>query len=149
MNSAFVGIDVACAKRKRLPVSVCTWRDGRLVPKALRLLPIEPPRGQGNVATLDRTRVLAFVREAVDYVVRVCDELRLTPGATDGLLRGHHRDETKLGSTGRVSAFPLVPGGNTPARSQPQAMAVAPKESRQGARAALTATPGVSISSPS
>ena len=79
MTNAFVGIDVAFAKRKRLPVSVCTWRDGRLVPEALRLLPFEPPRGQGNVATLDETRVSEFVRDAVDYVLRVCDELRLTP----------------------------------------------------------------------
>ncbi len=79
VNEAFVGIDVAFAKRKRLPVSVCTWRDGRLVPEALRLLNFEPPRGQGNVATLDDTRVSEFVREAVDYVVQVCDELRLAP----------------------------------------------------------------------
>ena len=79
MADAFVGIDVAFAKRKRLPVSVCTWRDGRLVPEALRLLPLTPPRGQGNVATLDETRVSEFVREAVDYVLQVCNELQLTP----------------------------------------------------------------------
>lgn len=79
MNDAFIGIDVAFAKRKRLPVSVCTWRDGRLIPEALRLLPLKPPRGQGNVATLDEARVFGFVREAVDYVVQVCEELRLAP----------------------------------------------------------------------
>ena len=79
MNDAFIGIDVAFAKRKRLPVSVCTWRDGRLIPEALRLLPLEPPRGHGNVATLDEARVFGLVEEAVDYVVQVCEELRLAP----------------------------------------------------------------------
>lgn len=83
MTDAFVGVDVAFAKRKHLPVSICTWRDGRLVPEALRLLPFEPPRGQGNVATLDDTWVSEFVREAVDYVVQVCDHLRLAPRRID------------------------------------------------------------------
>jgi len=39
-KSAFVGIDVAFAKPKRLPVCVCTWQDGRLEPAALRGLPL-------------------------------------------------------------------------------------------------------------
>jgi len=29
MKNAFIGVDVAFAKKKRLPVSVCWWQDGR------------------------------------------------------------------------------------------------------------------------
>lgn len=33
--NAYAGIDVAIAKKKWLPVSVCVWRDGRLEPLPL------------------------------------------------------------------------------------------------------------------
>lgn len=79
MTEAFIGIDVACAKRKRLPICISTWRDGRLAPVPLRRLAILPPAGEGNAATLDDARVTAFAREAAAYVEGVCRELRLTP----------------------------------------------------------------------
>jgi hypothetical protein len=55
MKAAFIGIDVACAKGKRLPIVVCRQVDGRLVPFALRDLEglLSPPTGEGNVATLE------------------------------------------------------------------------------------------------
>lgn len=49
MESAYVGIDVACAKRKALPISVCVNRNGRLTPLPLREGALRPPRGAGNV----------------------------------------------------------------------------------------------------
>lgn len=79
MRDAFVGVDVAFARGKRLPVCVATWRDGRLVPERLRRLSFEPPVGEGNVATLNAARVDAFARTAAEYVQRVCEELRLVP----------------------------------------------------------------------
>lgn len=79
MRDAFVGVDVAFAKRKRLPVCVATWRGGRLVPERLRRLSFEPPAGEGNVATMDEARVDAFARASAEYVLRVCEELRVTP----------------------------------------------------------------------
>ena len=79
MTVAFIGIDVAFAKRKRLPVSVCTWREDRLTPAPLRDLPVEPPRGYGNVATLDAAVVGTFARAAVDYVESVCKLLDVSP----------------------------------------------------------------------
>jgi hypothetical protein len=79
MTDAFVGIDVAFAKGKRLPVCVCTWQDGRLVPVPLRRLGFGPPVGEGNVVTLDDARVAAFARAAAEYVRQACEELRLTP----------------------------------------------------------------------
>lgn len=79
MRSGFVGIDLAFAKRKRLPVSVCSWRDGRLIPEPLRRLPLDPPRGSGNAAVLDQDLVQLFVDDAADYVVRACAKLDLHP----------------------------------------------------------------------
>ena len=75
MREAFVGIDAAFAKRKRLPVALCRWESGRLLPYPLRSLSIEPPRGAGNVAVLDGEVVQNFAAAAVRYVERVADEL--------------------------------------------------------------------------
>ena len=32
---AFAGIDLAIAKKKRLPVAVCSWEAGRLIPRRI------------------------------------------------------------------------------------------------------------------
>ena len=51
MTTAYAGIDVAIAKRKRLPIVVCTWQSDRIETLALnaKALP-KPPLGPGNVA---------------------------------------------------------------------------------------------------
>jgi hypothetical protein len=57
MAEAFVGIDVAFAKEKRLPVCVSTWQDGRLVLMPLRTFgPRFRKKGsvQACVASVDR-----------------------------------------------------------------------------------------------
>lgn len=79
VRAAFVGIDLAFAKRKRLPISICTWRSGRLVPEALRRLPIEPPRGSGNAAVLDGKLVDLFVEETAQYIQEACERLEIVP----------------------------------------------------------------------
>ena len=79
MRPAYVGIDLAIAKKKRLPVSVCTWNDGRLVPESLRLLSYEPPRGHGNAAVLNQGIVGKFVEAAATYISDVCDHLSIVP----------------------------------------------------------------------
>lgn len=79
MNDAFVGIDVAFAKGKRLPIVIARWVDGDLVPYSLRSAPFEPPRGLGNRATLDEVSVRAFALEAVHYVESVCAYLSVNP----------------------------------------------------------------------
>jgi len=67
--NAFVGIDVAFAKKKRLPISVCVWNTNRLIPLpvAERRAP-PPPRGAGNVASLDNTTVSKFADETATYL---------------------------------------------------------------------------------
>jgi hypothetical protein len=68
MRAGYVGIDLAIAKNKYLPVAVCTWEQGRLIPQPLRRLSLTPPKGRGNAATLDGASVRQFAREAATYV---------------------------------------------------------------------------------
>jgi Protein of unknown function (DUF429) len=79
MRPGYVGIDLAIAKNKHLPVVVCTWEQGHLIPQPLRRLSLTPPQGRGNAATLDRGAVQGFAREATTYVAGVCDRLGLRP----------------------------------------------------------------------
>jgi hypothetical protein len=80
MTEAFAGIDVAFAKRKLLPVSVCQWVDNRFVPLPLRKAQSTPPRGQGNAAALNHEAVSLFAEATVRYLravevdfgVRIC-----------------------------------------------------------------------------
>jgi len=73
---AYVGIDIAVADGKRLPVCVCRWHDGRLVPLPLKrpakgaavaawMLPPEMP---GNERIVDPAVRAALAREAVEYL---------------------------------------------------------------------------------
>jgi len=79
MKNAFIGIDLCFAKKKRLPISICTWRNGRLIPEALKELPFEPPRGHGNAAVLDQGLVNAFTKQVAKYITDACEALALAP----------------------------------------------------------------------
>lgn len=79
VEAAYIGIDLAFAKQKRLPISICTWQDRKLVPALLRQLPLEPPRGSGNAATLNEQTVTGFVEAAASYIRSACDLLSLSP----------------------------------------------------------------------
>lgn len=72
---AFVGIDVACAKGKTLPVAFATWHGERLVPKPLAKLDFAPLVGKGNVAACDPDAVQAFAAATHEYLRRVEEEL--------------------------------------------------------------------------
>lgn len=66
---AFAGIDVAFAKSKRLPVCLCVWNDQRLIPLPLAAGGVpEPPRGHGNVASIDPSVVASFADESALYL---------------------------------------------------------------------------------
>jgi len=69
---AFAGIDVAFAKRKYLPISVCVWRYRKLMPLPLRSKQaLVPPRGHGNAKILDGEIVREFVESTVRYLREV------------------------------------------------------------------------------
>jgi hypothetical protein len=65
----FCGIDVAFAKGKRLPLCVCKWEDGTLIP--IRV-PVElegrTPRGSGNKASLEPSIVERFANEVAWFL---------------------------------------------------------------------------------
>lgn len=75
---AFVGIDVAFAKRKLLPLAVCTVSDGHLIPLPLRSWRRKPPRGSGNVATLDAVTLENFAVATRDYLLALEVEYGVT-----------------------------------------------------------------------
>ncbi|MCC5795433.1 MAG: DUF429 domain-containing protein [Chromatiales bacterium] len=78
MEDAFVGIDVAIAKKKRLPIVVCTKRQGRLLPLPLSIEPHAlPPAGIGNAGVLDEARVRQFAQETVAYLKAVAAREKL------------------------------------------------------------------------
>ena len=75
-TASYCGIDVAFAKRKALPIVVCTRVDGRL-----RTLPLRdrglrpPPRGSGNRAALNSAILSEFAEETADYLAWVQNHL--------------------------------------------------------------------------
>ena len=75
----FIGIDVACAKGKYLPLVICTLENGRLVPFPLAGYPIKPPRCLGNARTLDDKVNQAFAENVASYIETVCDAFHLSP----------------------------------------------------------------------
>ncbi|NQS99612.1 MAG: DUF429 domain-containing protein, partial [Candidatus Omnitrophica bacterium] len=70
---AFAGIDVAFAKKKYLPISVCVWRKEKLCPLLLKSNPvIAPPRGFGNAAIVrDYHLVKTFAHDTLRYLREV------------------------------------------------------------------------------
>lgn len=72
-ENAFVGIDVAFAKKKRLPICVCVIRNNSLYPLDLKdksNLPIYP-RGKGNKLAIDPSIVENFSQETLAYICAI------------------------------------------------------------------------------
>lgn len=78
----FIGIDVAFAKKKRLPVCAVEWDGTRLAPLLLKApgFPI-PPAGSGNVGALNPPKVAAFAVDAKDYLADLEAKLKRKIGA--------------------------------------------------------------------
>jgi hypothetical protein len=82
----FVGIDVAYAKKKRLPLCVCKWQNGQLTPLRIPdFLKTNVPRGSGNKAALGPDAVERFANEVADFLEawEKCDEFRIKRIALD------------------------------------------------------------------
>ncbi|MDW5286708.1 DUF429 domain-containing protein [Alteromonas macleodii] len=75
----FIGIDVACAKGKYLPLVICTQENGRLIPLPLAKYQIKPPRGLGNALTLHDKVNQAFANDVANYIETVCESFHLNP----------------------------------------------------------------------
>jgi hypothetical protein len=71
-GTAFAGVDLAFAKRKRLPICLVVWNGKRLEPLPIRRqgLPL-PPLGQGNLAARAPERVDTFAGETVRFLDEV------------------------------------------------------------------------------
>lgn len=72
VRDAFVGIDVAFAKKKVLPISVCTTVAGKL----LEILPLrvsfeKPPVGRGNVLALDSNVRKEFAKKVLNWIAKL------------------------------------------------------------------------------
>ena len=77
MDEAYVGIDVAFAKAKRLPIVVCIRRAGVLEPLPLRTASVKPPAGEGNARILQGPTADEFARRTVEYLRAVESEHRV------------------------------------------------------------------------
>lgn len=75
----YVGIDVAIAKGTRLPVAVCTLRDGQLSPVPKSNFP-PPPQGKGNVAALDPNHLTEFTRQTLLWLKGVEQNMSMPIG---------------------------------------------------------------------
>jgi hypothetical protein len=76
---AFAGIDVAFAKGKRLPVCVCLRQGTRITPLLLvAARDLLPPRGRGNVGTLNADVLVQFAGDVVDYLRGIEDRFGVT-----------------------------------------------------------------------
>ena len=75
----YIGIDVACAKDKYLPLAMSYWQDGRLVPLPLGTASVRPPRGLGNAATLDDAVNERFADDVASYIETVCGLFNANP----------------------------------------------------------------------
>jgi hypothetical protein len=71
LKTAYVGIDVACAKKKRLPLAVCVNSVGRLETIPLRDWSIRPPLGEGNLMALESEFQARFAEDTIRYLREV------------------------------------------------------------------------------
>ena len=117
----YCGIDVACAKRKALPMCFVTVRQDRalvplVVPRPLLAL---VPRGPGNAAALDEAPFGRLAREAVRAIGAICKSMswRLQRVAIDAPAAapnpGPRQSEVALGRAG-LSAFRTPSTGDWP-----------------------------------
>jgi hypothetical protein len=70
-QTAYVGIDVACAKRKRLPLAACVFSVGRLEAMPLRDWSTRPPLGEGNLMALETEFQEWFAEDTVRHLREV------------------------------------------------------------------------------
>lgn len=75
----FIGIDVACAKGKYLPLVICSQEKERLIALPLANYQIKAPRGLGNALTLNDKVNNSFANDVANYIETVCEAFNLNP----------------------------------------------------------------------
>jgi len=97
MHEAYVGIDVAFAKRKRLPLVACVRRGDVLEPLPLRSAEVLPPAGQGNARLLDDKAAVSFAKATIEYIGAVEAEfgVRVTRIAIDAPSDARRQDQAR------------------------------------------------------
>lgn len=75
----FIGVDVSCALKKRIPIVFAVKREGRLVPLPARHLPMKAPYGHGNRYVIEHQRNVDYAKAVRDYVLEVCDHFGVQP----------------------------------------------------------------------
>lgn len=75
---AYVGIDVSCAKKKRIPIVIAIKESGRLIPLPLLEMPFRPPHGVGNEGVLEPAQVKFYVDQVAEYVQKACEYFGVT-----------------------------------------------------------------------
>ena len=75
----YIGIDVACAKNKYLPLVMCYWENGRLLPLLLANYHIKAPQGRGNALTLKDSENNALADDVASYIEKICSDHSVNP----------------------------------------------------------------------
>jgi len=106
---AFAGIDVSFAKNKYLPISICTFNNGRIYPLPLKSKKgLVPPRGYGNAAIVQNNEMVKnFVESALQYLREVEREFKVKikriaiDAPSTPKIEGSGRREAEKGLDGR------------------------------------------------
>ena len=115
-----MGIDVACAKRKRLPINISVFESEKLTPFPLRTLKtFLPPTSEGNVRALDEVWLERFAAATAHYLLdterhyRVCIRRVAIDAPSDPKSNGKNRRQAELELDARgISCF------TTPSREE-------------------------------
>ena len=75
---AFIGIDVSCAKKKRIPIVIAIKESGSLRPLPLLEMPLKPPYGVGNRGVLEPAQVQSYANQIAEYVQKACEYFGVT-----------------------------------------------------------------------
>jgi predicted nuclease with RNAse H fold len=71
---AFVGIDVSFAKRKAIPLVICTKNGNKITPLTLKDKKYPPPpKGKGNLKAIQNGEATSFSEQVYEYIVAITE----------------------------------------------------------------------------
>ncbi|WP_417665444.1 DUF429 domain-containing protein [Pseudidiomarina sp.] len=78
-RSVFIGVDVSCAVKKRIPIVFAEKREGRLIPLPVKESPFQAPYGHGNKLVIEHDFNVDYAKRVRQYVIDVCNYYEATP----------------------------------------------------------------------